>query len=82
MVQGYAQTNTPDPSVWSSDFGNQGGYFEGSNPFQRFGPYSCNHQHEQRCVCQTEELKLREPFEIRGLRKHTLQWRILRKTDI
>ena len=68
MVQGYAQTNTPDPSVWSSDFGNQGGYFGGSNPFQRFGSYSCNHLYEQWCVYQAEELKLREPS---GIRRET-----------
>jgi len=65
MVQGYTQANTPDPSVWSSDFGSQGGKSWGTTIHQRISPYNCNHQHEQRCVCQTEELKLRESFEIR-----------------
>ena len=49
----------------SSNFGNQAGCFRGSSPFQRVSPYRCNHLHEQWVVCQTEELKLREPSEIR-----------------
>lgn len=65
MVQGYTQANTPNPSVWSSNFGNQAGCFRGSSPFQRVSPYSCNYLHEQWGVCQAEELKLREPSEIR-----------------
>ena len=65
MVQVYTQANTPNPSVWSSNFGNQAGCFRGSSPFQRVSPYRCNHLHEQWGVCQTEELKLREPSEIR-----------------
>ena len=46
MVQGYTQANTPNPSVWSSNFGNQAGCFRGSSPFQRVSPYRCNHLHE------------------------------------
>ena len=65
MVQGYTQANTPNPSEWCSSFGSQGGKSWGTTIHQRISPYNCNHQHEQRCVCQTEELKLRESFEIR-----------------
>ena len=68
MVQGYTQANTPNPSEWCSSFGSQGGKSWGTTIHQRISPYNCNHQHEQRCVCQTEELKLRESF---GIRRET-----------
>ena len=65
MVQGYAQANTPHPSGWRPDFGIQGGDSKGSNATQWVCPNSSYHLHEQWRVYQTEELKLREPFEIR-----------------
>ena len=65
MVQRYTQANTPNPSEWCSSFGSQGGKSWRTTIHQRISPYNCNHQHEQRCVCQTEELKLRKSFEIR-----------------
>ena len=68
MVQGYTQANTPNPSEWCSSFGSQGEKSWGTTIHQRISPYNCNHQHEQRCVCQTEELKLREPS---GIRRET-----------
>ena len=71
MVQRYAQANTPHPSGWRPDFGIQGGDSKGSNATQWVCPNSSYHLHEQWRVYQTEELKLREPFEIRSLRKHT-----------
>ena len=65
MVQGYAQANTPNPSGWCSSFGTSRGYFRGSNTLQSISACGSNHQHEQWGVCQAEELKLREPSEIR-----------------
>ncbi len=67
MVQGYAQANTPNPSGWCPGFGIQGGNSKGA----KISPNSSYHLHEQWRVYQTEELKLREPFEIRSLKKHT-----------
>ena len=65
MVQGYAQANTPNPSGWCSGVRIQGRNSKGSDILQRISPHSCNHLHEQWCVNQAEELKLREPSEIR-----------------
>ena len=65
MVQGYAQADTPNPSGWSSSLGSQGGSPRGSNTLQSLSSYSCNHLYEQWRIYQAEELKLREPSEIR-----------------
>jgi len=65
MVQGYAQANTPNPSRWCPGIGIKGGNSRGTNTFPGISPNSCNYLHEQWCVYQAEELKLREPSEIR-----------------
>ena len=64
MVQGYAQANTPNPGGWCT--GIQRGNSCGSDTLQGISPYGGNHLHEQWCVYQAEELKLREPSGIRG----------------
>ena len=65
MVQGYSQANTSNPGGWCPIIGIHGGNSRGSNTLPRVSSYSCNHLYEQRCLYQAEELKLREPSEIR-----------------
>ena len=65
MVQEYAQADISSPSVWFPGIGIQGGYYRESDTLQSVSPYSSNHLHEQWCFYQAEELKLREPSEIR-----------------